>query len=78
MSASVVVVPRLKRKEEATNCVDRPMARSVGESSVDPLEQADPTEQATPARSSAIRKTSPSTPGKAMLLVCGSRGAAAP
>ena len=50
------------------------MARSVGDNSVEPLEQAEPTEQATPARSNAIRNISPSWPGKATLLVCGSRG----
>ena len=49
-----------------------------GESSVEPLEQAEPTEQATPPVSSAISRIWPSSPGKATLLVCGSRRAAPP
>ena len=69
ISASVVVAPKLKRSEDFTNSFDKPMARSVGDNSVEPLEQAEPTEQATPARSNAIRNISPSWPGKATLLV---------
>ena len=73
ISASVVVAPKLNRREEVTRSLGKSIARSVGESSVEPLEQAEPTEQATPARSNAIRSISPSWPGKATLLVWGSR-----
>ena len=72
ISASVVVGPRLKRSELATISFGRPIALSVGESSLDPLAHAEPTEQATPAMSRATSNTCASSPGKAMLLVCGS------
>ena len=56
-SASVVVAPTLNRIELATTSFGSPIARNVGESSVEPLEQAEPTDQATPAMSSAITRT---------------------
>ena len=49
-----------------------------GGRSAEPLAQAEPTEQVTPAMSKAIISIWPSMPGKAMLLVCGSRAAARP
>ena len=54
ISLSVVVAPMLNRKDDVSKSLGMFIARSVGESSLEPLEQADPTEQATPARSSAI------------------------
>jgi hypothetical protein len=49
ISAAVVVTPRLNRKELEITASSRPIAKSAGDGSLDPLAHAEPVEQATPA-----------------------------
>ena len=67
--------PRLKRTEERRRSSGTRMACRVGEGRVAPLAQAEPSEAETPARSSCIRRASPSRPGKPTFRVWGSRNA---
>ena len=57
ISAAVVVAPKLKRSDEPTIDLGSPIAKRVGDSSVEPLEQAEPTEHAMPDKSKAISST---------------------
>src|SRR5216684_6016617 len=76
MSAEVVWRPRLKRRLARASSGGKPMAVSTCEGSTAPEEQAAPVEQARPLRSRAMRRASPSTPGKIRFVVLGARGAA--
>src|SRR5438552_1802692 len=76
MSAEVVWRPRLKRRLARASSGGKPMAVSTCDGSTVPEEQAAPVEQARPFRSRAMRRASPSTPGKTRLVVLGVRGAA--
>src|SRR5229473_3791362 len=77
MSAGVVWRPRLKRRLARASSGGRPMAVRTCDGSTAPEEQAAPVEQARPFKSSAIRRASPSTPGKTRFVVFGVRGAEA-
>src|ERR1700682_4664838 len=78
MSAEVVWRPRLKRRLARASSGGKPMAVSTCDGSTAPEEQAAPVEQARPFKSSAMRRASPSTPGKTRFVVFGVRGAPPP
>src|SRR5713226_6827734 len=74
MSAGVVCRPRLKRRLARASSGARPMAVRTCDGSTAPEEQAAPVEHARPFKSRAMRRASPSTPGKTRFVVFGVRG----
>lgn len=77
-SEGVFAIPKLNRKLLSTTPLERPIATSVLEGSLEPLAQAEPVEQQMPAASSARNSACRSTPKKARQLTCGRRGLSRP
>ncbi len=75
-SAGVVVSPRLKRSELATSSLGRPIARSVGDSSLDPLAQAEPDRAGYAGQVQCQEEDLPLQAGEGDVAGVGSRGAA--
>ena len=69
ISSSDVEAPKLKRIDDRSRSFGTCMAVKVGEGWLELLAQAEPREAATPARSSCIRRASPSIPGNPRLTV---------